>query len=84
MFEPIKSLALRKGLDLLSQDFDDFISMQIPVYTRRLTYVATNNKRGSKIRPLFETIFTIENFNEIQTQINEKERCTHIYQHGCL
>ena len=44
MFERIKSLALRKGLDLLSQDFDDFISKQIPVRTRRLTYVAIKRR----------------------------------------
>ena len=29
---------------------------------------------------LFETILTSGNFNEIQTQFNEKESCTNIHQ----
>ena len=64
LLEPIKNLSLSEGLDLLSQDFEYFITKQIPVWTR---------SPGSEIRLLFETILPVRNFNEY-TNVHQREQ----------
>ena len=68
LLKPIKNLSLSEGLDLLSQDFEYFITKQRPVWTK---------SPGSEIRLLFETILPVRNFNEY-TNVHQKVYYVHI------